>query len=155
LGNPERRMSAANVRSICATALAALAVCTVPIGAAHARLFWPQWGYWWGDHAPLRHSHRHRHAEPKSEKKDQVQDAPKGPLQIIISISDQRVSVYDNGALVARSAVSTGIPGHPTPLGVPRGKRPSRTPQPGTEIGYASISVLALVSRHGQENQSP
>jgi hypothetical protein len=49
---------------------------------------------------------------------DQAQDAPNGPLQIIISIKDQRVSVYDNGALITRSSVSTGIPRHPTPLGV-------------------------------------
>jgi L,D-transpeptidase catalytic domain len=112
-------MSAANVRSIRATVLAALAVCTVPAGTAHARLlFWPQWGYWSGDHAPSRHSHRQRHAEPKSAKKDQAQDAPNGPLQIIISIADQRISVYDNGALIGRSSVSTGIPRHPTPLGV-------------------------------------
>jgi hypothetical protein len=79
---------------------------------------WPQWGYWWGDHAPLRHNHRHRHEEPKSAKKDQVPDTPKGTLQIIISIADQRISVYDNGALIGRSSVSTGIPRHPTPLGV-------------------------------------
>ena len=112
-------MSAANVGSIRAIVLAVLAVCIVPVGAAHARLlFWPQWGYWSGDHAPLRHNHRHRHAEPKSAKKDQVQDAPHGPLQIIISIADQRISVYDNGALIGRSSVSTGIPRHPTPLGV-------------------------------------
>jgi hypothetical protein len=39
-------------------------------------------------------------------------------VQIIISIADQRVSLFDNGALIARSAVSTGTPGHPTPLGV-------------------------------------
>jgi hypothetical protein len=51
-------------------------------------------------------------------KKAQSRDAPKGPLQIIISIADQRVSLYDNGALMARSSVSTGIPRHPTPLGV-------------------------------------
>jgi hypothetical protein len=50
--------------------------------------------------------------------KDEAQDAPNGPLQIIISITDQRVSVYDNGALIARSSVSTGVPRHPTPLGV-------------------------------------
>ena len=117
-GSRESRMSAANV-GIRATVLAVLAVCIVPVGTAHARLlFWPQYGYWWGDHAPLRHSHRYRHAEPKLAKKDQVQDGPNGPLQIIISIADQRISVYDNGALIARSSVSTGIPGHPTPLGV-------------------------------------
>jgi hypothetical protein len=112
-------MSAANVRSIRATVLAVLAACIVPAGTAHAQLlFWPQWGYWSGDHAPSRHNHRHRHAEPKSAKKDQVQDAPNGPLQIIISIADQRISVYENGALIGRSSVSTGIPRHPTPLGV-------------------------------------
>src|SRR5262249_13326126 len=112
-------MSAANVRSIGATVLAALAVCIVPAGTAHTRLlFWPQNGYWGGDHAPSRYKHRHSHAEPKSAKKDQSRDAPSGPLQIIISIADQRVSVYDNGALIARSSVSSGIPGHPTPLGI-------------------------------------
>src|SRR6266542_6261860 len=113
-------MSVANVGSIRAIAvLAIFAICVVPVGTAHARLlFWPQWGSWWGDRAPLRHNHQHRHAEPKSAKNDQSQDGPNGPLQIIISIADQRISVYDNGALIARSAVSTGIPRHPTPLGV-------------------------------------
>ena len=112
-------MSAANVRAVRATALVVLAFCIVPVGTAHARLvLWPQWGSWWGDHAPLRQSHRPRRAEPKSAKQDQAQDAPNGPLQIIISIADQRISVYDNGALIARSSVSTGIPRHPTPLGV-------------------------------------
>jgi hypothetical protein len=51
-------------------------------------------------------------------KKDQARDVPNGPLQTIISITDQRISVYDNGELIARSSVSTGIPRHPTPLGV-------------------------------------
>jgi hypothetical protein len=51
-------------------------------------------------------------------KKEQAQDVANGPLQLIISIADQRISVYDNGALIARSSVSTGIPRHPTPLGV-------------------------------------
>jgi D-alanyl-D-alanine dipeptidase len=112
-------MSAANAGSIRAIALAVLAVCIVPIGTAQAQLlYWPQDGNWWGDHVPLRHSHRHKHAKPTLETKDQVQDAPNGPLQIIISIADQRISVYENDALIARSSVSTGIPGHPTPLGV-------------------------------------
>ena len=42
----------------------------------------------------------------------------KGPLQIVISIGDQKISVYSGDALVARSAVSTGVPDHPTPMGV-------------------------------------
>jgi lipoprotein-anchoring transpeptidase ErfK/SrfK len=51
-------------------------------------------------------------------KEDQPKDAPRGPLEIIISIKDQRISVYDNGLLIERSSVSTGVPSHPTPLGV-------------------------------------
>jgi hypothetical protein len=51
-------------------------------------------------------------------KNAQSKETPKGPLQIIISIAGQRVSLYDNGVLIARSSVSTGIQRHPTPLGV-------------------------------------
>jgi hypothetical protein len=50
--------------------------------------------------------------------KKQLQDTSKGPLQIIVSIADQRISLYENGALIARSSVSTGVERHPTPLGV-------------------------------------
>jgi hypothetical protein len=50
--------------------------------------------------------------------KKQLQDPAKGPLQIIVSIADQRISLYENGALIARSSVSTGVERHPTPLGV-------------------------------------
>jgi hypothetical protein len=95
----------------------------LPSGVAHAQFFWPQ-GSWWGDPFRPRQHHRHsRHtrsqpAKPESAKNAQSNDAPKGPLQIIVSIADQRVSLYDNGTLVARSPVSTGTPRHPTPLGV-------------------------------------
>jgi hypothetical protein len=54
----------------------------------------------------------------KGEPKTKSREVAKGPLQIIISIADQRISVYDDGTLIARSSVSTGVPGHPTPLGV-------------------------------------
>jgi hypothetical protein len=54
----------------------------------------------------------------KGEPKTKSQEVAKGPLQIIVSIADQRISVYDDGTLIARSSVSTGVPGHPTPLGV-------------------------------------
>jgi hypothetical protein len=107
-----------NARLICAT-LVALAVFVFPVGTAHAQsLFWPHYRSWWGDNAPFRHKHQHRHTKSDVTKKAQFQDAPKGPLQIIISIADQRISLYDNGALIARSSVSTGVEGHPTPLGV-------------------------------------
>ena len=57
-------------------------------------------------------------AKTELAKKAEPQDPPKGPLQIIISIADQRISLYDNGALIARSSVSTGVQGYPTPLGI-------------------------------------
>jgi hypothetical protein len=105
--------------AIRATLLAAIVVCLIPTAPANAKLFfWPQYGSWWGDHAPLRHNHQHRHTKPESAKENQPQETPKGPLQIIISIADQWVSLYDNGTLVARSSVSTGVRRHPTPLGV-------------------------------------
>jgi len=43
---------------------------------------------------------------------------PKGPLQVVVSIRSQRVTLYDNGVRVAQGPVSTGVPGHPTPTGV-------------------------------------
>jgi hypothetical protein len=43
---------------------------------------------------------------------------PKGPLQIVVSIADQHVTLYSNGARVAQGPVSTGVPGRPTPTGV-------------------------------------
>jgi hypothetical protein len=112
-------MCAANVGSIRATILATFAVCLVTSGTADAQfLFWPQYKSWWGNHAPLRHKQAKRHRKPQLAKQTQTEDPPKGPLQIIISIAHQRISVYDDGALLARSSVSTGVPRHPTPLGV-------------------------------------
>ncbi len=40
------------------------------------------------------------------------------PLFVIASIADQHVSIYNHRGLVARSAISTGIAGHPTPKGI-------------------------------------
>lgn len=44
--------------------------------------------------------------------------APEGPLLIVASITEQVAYVYRNGICIARSSVSTGRPGHPTPTGV-------------------------------------
>src|SRR5712692_3476045 len=51
--------------------------------------------------------------------KDGFADVPKtGVLQIAISIGSQRLSLYRDGVRVAHAPVSTGTPGHPTPMGV-------------------------------------
>jgi hypothetical protein len=55
-------------------------------------------------------------AEPK--KDTGFGEMPKGPLQIVVSIGSQKVTLYSNGVRVAQGPVSTGVPGHPTPMGV-------------------------------------
>src|SRR5207244_11398823 len=60
---------------------------------------------------------------PKGEKSDSKKqtgfgDMPKGPLQLVVSIGTQKVTLFSNGVRVAQGPISTGVPGHPTPLGV-------------------------------------
>jgi hypothetical protein len=99
--------------------LIAFAAFMLSSGIAHAQfLFWPRYTFWPGHYAPFKHKHHHRQTNSESAKNARPEDPPKGPLQIIISIADQRVSLFDNGTLIARSSVSTGTQGHPTPLGV-------------------------------------
>ena len=43
---------------------------------------------------------------------------PQGPLIISISIDQQKIRVYDSNGLFAEDRVSTGMKGHPTPMGV-------------------------------------
>jgi len=108
-----------NIGFMCAITMAVFAIYVLSIGIAHAQLlFWPQYTFWPGHYAPFKHKHHHRQRNSESAKNARPEDAPTGPLQIIISIADQRVSLFDNGALIARSSVSTGTQGHPTPLGV-------------------------------------
>ena len=44
--------------------------------------------------------------------------SPGGPVLIVVSKPEQVAYVYRNGIRIARSSVSTGRPGHPTPVGV-------------------------------------
>ena len=46
------------------------------------------------------------------------ENMPKGPLQLMISINEQRAVLYSNGVRVAETKVSTGTASHPTPTGV-------------------------------------
>jgi hypothetical protein len=64
------------------------------------------------------HPYRAKTAPVGEKHRQEPAPAPKGPLQIIISIADQKISVYSADVLVARSVVSTGVPDHPTPMGV-------------------------------------
>src|SRR5262249_10664436 len=57
-------------------------------------------------------------AVPDQVSKEPFGQIPKGPLQIIISIDQQKVHLYSDGSEVAEALVATGVPGHPTPVGV-------------------------------------
>jgi hypothetical protein len=47
----------------------------------------------------------------------EVAPEPKSAVRILISIPQQRAYVFDGGALLATAPVSTGKPGHETPVG--------------------------------------
>ncbi len=51
-------------------------------------------------------------------RKEPFAGIPKGPMQAIISIREQRLHFYRDGEHIADVPVATGVPGHLTPLGV-------------------------------------
>jgi lipoprotein-anchoring transpeptidase ErfK/SrfK len=59
-----------------------------------------------------------RSGSTKAEPAKDFGPIPKGPLQIVVSIANQHVTLYSGGIKVAQGPVSTGIPGKPTPTGV-------------------------------------
>ena len=54
----------------------------------------------------------------KDQAKKEAPKPPAGPLIIVVSIGSQHATVYDDGAPIATTPVSTGMPGHPTPMGI-------------------------------------
>src|SRR6267378_4169320 len=97
----------------------AAAILFAAVGSAHAD--WDRWDRgdrWnrWEDRHPI----AKRAVHPKKTPGQQAKKAPKAlqmPL-IAISITNQRLTLYDRGEVIAQSPVSTGMPGHPTPTGV-------------------------------------
>jgi lipoprotein-anchoring transpeptidase ErfK/SrfK len=122
---PGRRRQARGTLDLVAAAaslgLGFLSGLSSPAAASHHR-YHRAFGYATGDlGSPERGSHRsHRRsgAETGESSKPEPPKQPSGPLLLAISIGSQRVTVYDNGTPVAVSAVSTGMPGHLTPMGV-------------------------------------
>ena len=64
----------------------------------------------------VRHKPEHKKIEHVS--KDPFGDIPNGPLQIFISIDQQKLHLYSDGVHVADTSIATGVPSLPTPLGV-------------------------------------
>jgi lipoprotein-anchoring transpeptidase ErfK/SrfK len=106
---------------ISTVALAVLGGLTSAADAYSRRIHYFSSGYW----SPPAYTHRvrvaaQRHQERSEQpKKDPgFGELPKGPLQLAVNISTQKVTLYSNGVRVAQGPVSTGMPGHPTPMGV-------------------------------------
>jgi lipoprotein-anchoring transpeptidase ErfK/SrfK len=102
--------------------VAVVLAAAVPASAYQPRWsFYPAWSAQPGPDARAEAAKR-RAAKPKHKAGDAkvkaTEKIPPGPQHIIISIKQQRLTLYANGEPVAHSPVSTGVPGHPTPLGV-------------------------------------
>ena len=50
--------------------------------------------------------------------KEPFGDIPKGPVEIIVSIDQQKLHLYSDGQQIADTSVATGVPSLPTPLGI-------------------------------------
>jgi hypothetical protein len=92
-------------------------------GAARSMAFPYGWyGDWYAPAAqmPSRKARVAPSRRQKSEPKKEIGfgEMPKGPLQLVVSIDTQTVTLFSNGVRVAQGPVSTGVPGHPTPMGV-------------------------------------
>jgi hypothetical protein len=95
-----------------------------PADAAARGMAFPYgwYGDWYSPAAPMP-SRRMRVAPSRRQKSDSKKETgfgelPKGPLQIVVSIDTQTVTLFSNGVRVAQGPVSTGVPGRPTPMGV-------------------------------------
>jgi len=63
--------------------------------------------------------HKARRYQPsRIEASEREATKPQGPLIIAISIQSQRLRIYDANGFFAETPISTGMPGHPTPMGV-------------------------------------
>ncbi len=70
--------------------------------------------------AMARSAFKHRPERQGAERigKEPFGAIPKGPLQIFVSIDQQKLHLYSDGVHVADTSVATGVPSLPTPLGV-------------------------------------
>jgi hypothetical protein len=101
---PSRRGSAFFLSgAVCAVAFCIGAVDVAPLSAAHAA---------------AKSALNSRRAKTDLANKEPFGKIPEGPLQIVISIEQQKLYLYSDGTLVAKTAVATGVRGHPTPLGI-------------------------------------
>ena len=100
-----RRHIATFHRGVCAISLLMALSLTVSSAPAAVR-------------SKIRHQAAFRDKEAERVSKEPFGDIPKGPLQIYVSINQQKLHLYSDGVHVADTSVATGVPSLPTPLGV-------------------------------------
>jgi lipoprotein-anchoring transpeptidase ErfK/SrfK len=71
-----------------------------------------------GPMVPQRRQNSRRHQAKKTEAPEKESAKPRGPLVIAISIEKQKLRIYDANGFFAETPISTGMRGHPTPMGV-------------------------------------
>jgi hypothetical protein len=108
---------------VAGVALSVLAALASPADAAPRGYFNPYGWYGYFSYPGYAPSRRARTAPSRPERGEPSKAAsfgemPKGPLQIVVSIDSQRVTLFSNGVPVAHGPISTGVPDHPTPMGV-------------------------------------
>ena len=102
-------------RGVAALAVTACLVVTYATPATAA--YW--YGGWyggWHKHKSARKAHEPKAADRAD--KEPFGQIQKGPLQIFISINQQKLHLYSDGVHVADTSIATGVPSLPTPLGV-------------------------------------
>jgi lipoprotein-anchoring transpeptidase ErfK/SrfK len=94
---------------------------TASYAPAAASIYWPDYDAGISGPPPFRSQrpHKvHRHQGPKNENVARESTKPQGPLIIAISIERQSLKIYDANGFFAETPISTGMRGHPTPMGV-------------------------------------
>src|SRR6202163_1514409 len=103
------------------TVLATAAATCAASQAEAALYYWTDSdsGYWRpGPTVPQRRPKPRRHQAKKIEAPGKESVKPQGPLIIAISIDRQNLRIYDANGFFAETPISTGMRGHPTPMGV-------------------------------------
>src|SRR5262249_15222125 len=130
-GGSQRGMRALRAALVSGAALSVLASLATSAQAQRRTMFYDAGWYGRSPYGPAVYAPRasvggrsaRSASEPRREKAEPKKDPgfgdlPKGPLQIVVSISNQKVTLFSDGVQVAQGPVSTGVPGHPTPMGV-------------------------------------
>jgi lipoprotein-anchoring transpeptidase ErfK/SrfK len=103
-------------RSLLGAASAMVLACAVVVAA------WPaeaqSWDYYYYQARPKPKPRARPGAPTEQISKEPFGQIPKGPLQIIISIDQQKLHLYSDGKEVAETLIATGVAQHPTPVGV-------------------------------------